>query len=187
MSRVSTAAQDVVERSQMEFLNETRTCTIIKDMPELTIAGKKVGPFAQSTETDLPNWALEKLVGYGYAELDPDEDYASLHEIQNIYRTEDDSPHKGLQPIHPLLYSAINRQILQLRNERASMDPKQYDEIEKVKRLVDIISQKRLSKVLRVAISGAFQDKRRDMTVEERWLCGELSKLLSDWRKVLFI
>lgn len=178
---------DIIERAQMEFSNDTRPCTIIRDMPEITIAGKKMGPYTSSTQVEFPNWTIPHLINHGYIELDQDGDYTSIQYIQNAYRTEEDSPHMGLHSIHPLLYSAINKKLIDLRSEKASLDPKQYDEIERLRRLIGIISQKRLSKILRVAISGAYQDKRKDMTLEERWLCEELSILSSDWKNFLFL
>jgi DNA replication initiation complex subunit (GINS family) len=117
--------------------------------------------------------------------LEQDDNYDSLHNIQRIYGNEDDRT--GLQPIHALLYAAISRKLFKLRSKRASLDPKQYDEIEKLKRFLGIISQKRLPKILRVALSGAYKDKRNEMTLEERWLCEELSKIISEWKKNLFL
>ncbi|MFW9931161.1 MAG: hypothetical protein ACFFDR_00690 [Candidatus Thorarchaeota archaeon] len=171
----------------MEFSNDTRLCSVIQEIPAMIIAGKKIGPISPPSQIALPNWVIDTLVNHGYIEIDPNEDYASIQHIQNVYRAEDDSPHKGLQSIHPLLYSAINKKLIEIRSERASLDPKQYDEIEKLRRLIGIISQKRLSKILRVAISGAYQDKRKDMTIEERWLCEELGVLASDWKNTLFM
>lgn len=156
-------------------------------MPEVEIAGKKTGPYSSSSQVELPNWAIEIMANHGYIEIDQNEDYASMHYIQNVYMAEDDSPHKGLQSIHPLLFSAINKKLVKLHSEKASLDPKQYDEIERLRRLIGMISQKRLSKILRVAISGAYQDKKKDMTLEERWLCEELAALTSDWKNSLFL
>ena len=187
MIHLRSTIKEIIDRSQMEFSNDTRMCLVIRDIPEVVIAGKKLGPLATSSQVEIPNWAIEILKNHGYIEIDQDEDYASIQYIQNVYRTEDDSPHKGLQSIHPLLYSAINTKLIELRSEKASLDPKQYDEIERLRRLLGIISQKRLSKILRVAISGAYQDKRKDMTLEERWLCEELGFLASDWKNSLFL
>jgi hypothetical protein len=36
-----------------------------------------------------------------------------------------------------------------------------------------------------VAKSGAYQEKRKQMTKEERWLCEELVSLLSSWRETI--
>ena len=187
MTNLRYTVPEIVERAQMEFANDTRLCIVIKRMPELTIAGKKMGPYAPSTEVFFPNWAIGTLLKHGFIEVDQSDDYVSLQYIQDAYIQEEDHTHMGLHSIHPLLYAAISRKLIKLRSEKASLDPKQYDEIEKLRRLLGIISQKRLSKILRVAVSGAYQDKRSDMTLEERWLCEELSNTISEWKNNLFL
>ncbi len=171
----------------MDFANDTRSCITIRDIPELLIAGKKVGPFPKSTQIELPNWAIEPLTNHGYVKLDPDSDYSSLQGVQNVHSVEKDSPHKGLQPIHPLLYSAINKKLIKIRREKGTLDPKEFDELERLRLLISIISQKRLSKILRVAKSGACSEKRKAMTLEERWLCEEISILATEWRDHLLL
>lgn len=187
MNNLRSNVRYAIERAQMNFSNDTRLCIIKKPMPELTVAGKIVGPFSPATEVFLPNWAIETLLKHGLVEIEQKEDYASVQYIQDIYRNEEESTHMGLHSIHPLLYAAISKKLIKLQSEKASLDPKQYDEREKLQRLLGIISQKRLSKILRVAVSGAYQDKRNDMTLEERWLCEEISKIISDWKKHLII
>jgi DNA replication initiation complex subunit (GINS family) len=65
------------------------------------------------------------------------------------------------------------------------MGPRIYDEIEKMQRMVPFLIETRLSKIIRVAKSGAYQEKRKQMTEEERWLCEELVSLLSSWRETI--
>ncbi|MHA2044920.1 MAG: hypothetical protein ACW99G_09000, partial [Candidatus Thorarchaeota archaeon] len=64
-----------------------------------------------------------------------------------------------------------------------SIDPRKYEEIEKLQRMVPFLVETRLSKILRVAKSGAYMEKRKQMAYEERWLCEELIDLLSGWRQ----
>jgi hypothetical protein len=49
--------------------------------------------------------------------------------------------------------------------------------------MVPFLVETRLSKILRVAKSGAYMEKRKQMAYEERWLCEELIDLLSGWRQ----
>ena len=185
MIQLSSTTKNIVERVQMNFLNEIKRCVVLKDIPQLIIGGEHLGPYTTTSQADLPIWAIEKLINHGYVELPQDEDIASLTKLQTISREEEDSPHK-LQSFHPLLYSAINRKMLNLQSDKSSLDPRLYDEIERLERMVPMLMESRLSKIIRVAKSGALQDKRKDMTLEERWLCQELTDLLSDWRKSLF-
>jgi hypothetical protein len=185
MIRLSSTTKDIVERTQMDFLNEMQRCVILKDIPQIVVGGKRLGPYSATAQVDLPMWAIEKLVNHGYVELTHDDDIASLNRLQTISREEEDNPHK-LQPFHPLLYSAIYRKIFNLQSDKSSLDPRLYDEIERLERMVPMLLESRLSKLIRVAKAGALQDKRKDMTLEERWFCQELADLLSDWRKSIF-
>jgi len=185
MTRLNNTTREIVERSQMEFLNHNRMCVFVKAIPELIVGGKKIGPYISTAQANLPNWVIEKLIAHGVAELAQEENFESLGSLQKISRNEEDSPHK-LQSFHPLLYSAISRKILNLQSDKSSLDERLYDEIEKLQRIVPMLLESRLSKLIRVAKSGALQDKRKDMTLEERWFCEELANLISDWRKSLF-
>lgn len=185
MIKLSNTTKSIVERAQMDFLNETVRCVFLKDLPEILIGGQQFGPYSTTSQVDLPMWAIEKLTKHGYVEISQDDNIASLTRLQAISREEEDSPHK-LQTFHPLFYSAINRNMLNLRSDKSSLDPRLYDEIERLERMIPMLLESRLSKIIRVAKSGALQDKRKDMTIEERWLCTNLTDLLSDWRKSLF-
>lgn len=184
MIRLSNTTSEIVERSQMAFLNHNRRCVFVKDTPEIIIGGKKIGPFTSNAQVDLPNWVIEKLVAHGVAELAQDEDLESLGYLQSISRNEEGS--SQLQSLQPLVYSAISRRILNLQSDKSSLDERLYDEIEKLQRIVPMLLEARLSKIIRVAKSGALPDKRKDMALEERWLCEEFANLISDWRKSLF-
>lgn len=56
------------------------------------------------------------------------------------------------------------------------MDPRRYEEIERMQRMIPFLVETRLSKIIRVAKSGAYQEKRKQMTNEERWLCEEIAE-----------
>jgi hypothetical protein len=185
MNKLSTTTKNIVERAQMDYLNETGRCVFLKDVPQTLIGGKQLGPYSATSEADLPMWVVEKLANHGLVELSQDDNIASITRLQTVSRAEEDSPHK-LQTFHPLFYSAINRKMLNLQGDKSSLDPRLYDEIERLERMIPMLLESRLTKIIRVAKSGALQDKRKDMTLEERWLCKELTDLLSDWRKSLF-
>lgn len=179
-----TAAEEVIERFRMKFLNSTRGCTVRTDVPELLIGGHKIGPFQSESRVDLPNWVIESLTKHELVDIVPEDNYESLKNLQSLYNNEEDQPHK-LQPFHPLLYSALSRKMLQLQSDKTSLDPRRYDEIENMQRMIPFLVETRLSKIMRVAKSGAYQDKRKQMTNEERWLCEKLGEILSIWRKTV--
>ena len=43
---IGNTPEDAIERFRMRFLNDTRSCIVAKDIPEVTIAGVKIGPFS---------------------------------------------------------------------------------------------------------------------------------------------
>jgi hypothetical protein len=176
-------AGTAVKRIQMSFLNETRGCIFLKDSAEFEYGSRKYGPFKESDTAEFPNWVLEKLLLHGLVEIAPEEDFESLRNLQNIRQVEE--PGSKFQAIHPLLYAAIKRRIELLQTDRSSLDPRLYDEIERLQRMLPTLVETRLTKILRVAKSGAYLDKRKEMTLEERWLCERLVEILSDWRKNL--
>ena len=184
--KISNNTTEVIERFKMDFMNETRGCMFKEDTPKLIIGGKKFGPFKTGDQTDLPNWVIEKLLMHNLVSLLPEDAYESIRRLQNLYRAEEKQPHK-LQSFHPYLYSAINQKILRLQSDKTSLDPRKYEEIEKMQRIVPFLIETRLSKILRVAKSGAFQEKKKQMTYEERWLCEEILKILTSWRERVVI
>ena len=180
--KICSEAKDEMNRFEMMFLNETRECIFQKSMPEVTVAGNKIGPFKKGDRASFPNWAIERFMRYDFIDIVPEDAYDSLRRLQNLYREEEKQPHK-LQTFQPYLYTALNRKVLRLQSDRTSIDPRKYDEIEKLQRMVPFLVETRLSKILRVAKSGAYQEKRKQMAYEERWLCEELIDLLSGWRQ----
>jgi len=180
--KLCTNTKEIMKRYEMAFLNESRECVFQENVPQINIAGENFGPFKKGDRTSLPNWAIEKLLKYRYVSIVPEDAYESLRRLQNLYREEEKQPHK-LQAFQPYLYTAITRKILRLQSDKTSMDPRKYDEVEKLQKITPFLVETRLSKILRVAKSGAYQEKRNQMTHEEQWLCEQLVELLSGWRQ----
>ena len=180
--KLCSEAKDVMKQFDMLFLNEIRECIFQKSLPEINVNGKKLGPFNKDDRANLPNWVIERLLNRGIVDLSPEDAYDSVRRLQNLYREEEKQPHK-LQTFQPFLYTAFGRKLIRLQSDRTSIDPRKYEEIEKLQRMVPFLVETRLSKILRVAKSGGYQEKRKLMAYEERWLCEELIDLLSGWRQ----
>ena len=179
--KLRSESTEAIDRFRMLFMNDSRTCTFKEQVPELIIGGRKLGPFQSGEQAYLPNWAVEQLVTHGLANIAPEDAYESLRRLLNLHREEEKQPHK-LQTFHPFLYAALNRKMHRLQEDRTSMDPRRYEEIERMQRMIPFLVETRLSKIIRVAKSGAYQEKRKQMTNEERWLCEEIAEILSVWR-----
>lgn len=180
--RICIDPKEAMKRFEMLFLNENRKCIFQKPAPEFTVLGQKFGPFQKGDHTELPNWVIERLLMDEYIDIDPEDAYESLRRLQNLYREEEKEPHK-FQTFQPFLYTAIARKTLRLQSDKTSMDPRKHEEVEKLRKMIPFLVETRLSKILRVAKSGAYQEKKQQMAYEERWLCEELAGLLSGWRQ----
>ena len=176
-----TKPDEIIERYKMVCLNEVRACEFIKAFPRMTIGGKEVGPFEVGHQANLPNWIIERLLVEGIVVLSSEDSYDSMARLQTLYREE--SNHSKLADFPPLLYAALNKKIHRLQMDKTSLDPRSHEDIERVERILQVMIETRLSKLLRVAKSGAYQEKRKQMTFEERWLCEEIVNLLSSWRQ----
>ena len=102
--RLSKDSKDVVKRFEMAFLNESRDCIFQENVPQITAAGEKFGPFKKGDRASLPNWVIEKLLKNEYVDITPEDAYESLRRLQNLYREEEKHPHK-LQTFQPFLYA----------------------------------------------------------------------------------
>ena len=180
--KLRSTAKDAIDRYEMLFLNATRECIFRKDAQVITIADKKYGPFERGKRVVLPNWAIEKLQNAQLVDIAPAEAHESLRRLQNIYREEEKHPFK-LQPFHPFIYAAMNRKVHRLQSDKTDIDPRKYDEVEKLKKMTPLIVETRLSKVLRVAKAGSYKERSSQMANEEKWLCKELSEVLDGWRQ----
>ncbi|MHA1958860.1 MAG: hypothetical protein ACW99U_01425 [Candidatus Thorarchaeota archaeon] len=172
---------EVLERFRMEFLNEMRTCLFMKDTKGFAVGGVDIGPFQSGAQVDLPNWVIEILRDHDIVELLPSEAYESTRRLSNLHRME--MKNQELQTFHPLLYAAVGRKILKLQRDKTSLDPRTLEETERLQSMMSTLVEIRRSKVVRAAVARAYTEKRRLMTMEERWLCERLTNLLSTWRE----
>ncbi|RDE14958.1 MAG: hypothetical protein C4K47_03325 [Candidatus Thorarchaeota archaeon] len=173
--------KEVVDRFRMMFLNDMRGCVFRKDVTVGLTDNRQLGPFHEGDHADLPNWIIEMLLKHNLVDIVPEDAFDSLRRVENLYLAEEKVPHK-LQSFHPHLYAALSRKLLRLQSDKTSLDPRSYDEIDKLKRVIPFLLESRLSKILRTAKSGAYIEMRKQMANEERWLCEELANLLSQWR-----
>lgn len=181
---VRESSEEARARFRMFFLDEIRPCILREDVPEVSVGGKKIGPYKAGATMDLPNWAIEILMAHGLADLNREEEYESLPEVQKRYDLQRRNPHT-LEDFPNALYSGLSRRLQLIQRDKTSLDPEIRDEIKQRQRVLQMLIQTRLTNVIQIARSGADQDKRRMMTQEERWLCDELDMLFSSWRGIV--
>lgn len=171
-----------MNRVEMDFLNESRNCTFREDTSQIDVAGTKFGPFKKGVTEHLPNWVIENLLKHELVDIETKDHYEASKRLRNLKDEAKKNPYK-LQQFPPLLYTAITRKSLRLQSDKTSIDPRTYEDIENLRKMTYFLVETRLSKILRVANSNAYQETRKLMTQEERWLCEELVELISGWRQ----
>jgi hypothetical protein len=176
--------QEARARFRMLFLNEIRPCIFRVDVPEVSVSGRKTGPYKAGATVDLPNWAIEILVTHGLANLDRNKEYEALEKVREKYDSQRRNPHI-LEDLPNTLYSGLSRRLQLIQRDKTSLDPEIRDEIKQRERIVKMLIQTRLTNIIQIARSGADQDKRKMMSQEERWLCNELEMLFSSWRGIV--
>ncbi len=181
---LTTETATIIQQFQMQFLNDTRTCICLRDVPEVIVGGQKYGPFQSDTRISLPNWTIDVLSKHGLVEVVPEESFESLRRLQNIYNAEKTSPY-SLQTLHPMLFAALRQKLNRLQSDKTSLDSRSYETIERIQTMIPLLVETRLSSIIRAAKSGMYKDMRKHMTNEERWLCGKLTHILSVWRETV--
>ncbi len=173
-------AKEMIDRFRMNYLNEIRGCIFLKPISKLFVGGKEIGPFDENQQVELENWIIDVLMANEIVEIVPDDEYEALSQIQRIYQQE--KRQSGIQNTNSLMYVAIRERIRHLQGDRTSPDPIGQEDIGKFENLLRNMSEIRLSKIIQIAKSGAYQDTQKQMTHEERWLCEEIIEILSEWR-----
>ncbi len=180
--KLETTAQEAFSRLRMAFLNSGRRCRLTRALGSITIGGKDVGPLSPDTQTELPNWALNVLLLHNTVELDPNDAFDSIQRLRNIFQQERKHPRDLYGGIPPApLYVAVAEKIRRLQRDRSALDPRILEEIDGIQRLTESLSNTRLSKILRAARAGVTQERLRQMTPEEKWLCKRIDRLVREW------
>ena len=178
--KLTNNAQEMVNRCKMDYLNETRECVFLSPLPKMHVGGREIGPFEEGEIIELENWIINILMKEGLVEISLENEYEAIVHLQRIYQQE--KRQSSIQDVHQLTYAAIREKIRYLQGDRTSPDPILQQDIDKLEDILKNIVEVRLSKVIRTAKSGAYQDIQKQMTHEERWLCEEIIETLSEWR-----
>ena len=178
--RLTNRAQDMVNRCRMDYLNEVRECVFLGALSKMHVCGREIGPFEEGDITELENWIINILMKEGLVEISLENEYEAIVHLQRIYQQE--KRQSSIQDVHQLTYAAIREKVRHLQGDKTSPDPILQQDIDRLEDILENIVEIRLSKVIRTAKSGAYQDIQKQMTHEERWLCEELIETLSEWR-----
>ncbi len=182
--RVTSVAGDIIDRVDMKFLNDGRTCRFLKPVSQIPLYGMELGSFQQGAETKLPNWVIDVLLMNGILELTEEESVESKKRLRQLAYNEEHNT--GLQTIPDILYSILRQKIRYYEGDKTSLDPEYHEEIQKLRESFRSLVASRMPKLIRAAWaevekSGTIQIMKSRMSAEERWLCEELVTVLSAW------
>jgi hypothetical protein len=144
---------------------------VLKDMQEVKLVGRQLGPLTAGEETELWPWEAGVLERHGIVMLTMKPTAAELRKL--ILMEERSS---GLAPLPEYFCSSVAREILTLR---ATGDIEKADGLKaQILALVEI----RLPKLVRLALSP---DNLGGLLLEERFLINRLADMLENWGRGL--
>lgn len=144
---------------------------IIKDLPEVKLVGRQLGPLTEGEEVELEGREVAILERHGFAEPFKK---LTLTELRKLILAEERE--SKLVPLEADFYSSVVRRISSLR---AAGDHETAGEIKaQVAALVEI----RVSKLVQLALSP---ESAEDLPPEERFLINRLAATLDGWSRQL--
>jgi len=144
---------------------------VLKDMQEVKLVGRQLGPLTTGEETELWPWEAEVLERHGIVMLTLKPTFAELRKL--ILMEERSS---GLAPLPEYFYSSVAREISTLR---ASGDIEKADGFKtQTLALVEI----RLYKLVRLALSPGDIE---GLSLEEHFLVNRLADVFENWGREL--
>lgn len=144
---------------------------VIKDMPELKLAGRQLGSISDGEEITLWSWEAAVLERHGI--VVPTKK-PTISELRKLVLTEERS--SGLATLPENFYSSV---IHEISNLRAGGDPEKAGGL---KAQTMALLETRLPKLLRLALSP---ESLGEMPLEERFLVNRLAGVLENWNQGL--
>lgn len=143
---------------------------VIKDMPELKLVGRSLGPLAEGQNLELEPWEALVLERLGYVELTQP---ITLAEVRRLTLVEERS--SGLGALPPDFYKLALQKLQALKMEGRP-------EAQELKASLEALIQLRLPKLL----EGALDPRAvKNLTPEEASLVHHLARILHWWEREL--
>ena len=179
--RVSTRIQ------KLDFSYENSTLRIIanRNCPKITLVGLEAGPFEEGNEYEVHYWIAQELMRTGIARPREGEllDTSSLYKIQWKERVQST---RQISKLPESFYPKLRRFLTQL-SEEAARKPEKIREQEKIRHLIQDVTNSRLKKTIVLASAPAQTEQvLSSLADEERLLYDEIYKLVNEWRNAMF-
>jgi len=112
MIEVKSSIEDV----DREFENSKVKVTIIRDLHELEIGGRKIGPFKNGEEIEISKWISEILADQGIVKL-REQDILDMGALSKIHWKETIPTSRQLPPLNPDIYCELRCLIRRLKKD----------------------------------------------------------------------
>lgn len=167
---------------EFEFDNRTVRIIILQELPQIEVLGKKLGPFKNGDETDVPRWVAAEMVDSGVAKY-REKEGLTLQDLSKVHWKEALPSSRQIPQLDQDFYCSLKHLISSLKEE-GKKDIEKLKEYEKALSISNDIINCRLRKLVTYAAS-AYQssDLFKNLTPEEKALLEDLTDLITVWRE----
>lgn len=141
-----------------------RWARAIRDIPEIKLVGRQLGPLAKGQKLELEPWEEAVLRRYGFVE--PLQEFG-VTEVRRLLLAEEREPGPARLPAD--FYAVVAQQVECLRSA---------GELEEFRGLILALAEVRIPKLLRLALSPSDA---RELPPEERFLVNRLAAVLNEF------
>ncbi len=170
-----------MDRINFEF-EETEIEVVALQSHELIIVDGIHFQLKKGATTKVPYWVAKELLDMGVAEL-PNKAFVSVPVLHSLFENEE-AVENALLDVNRFLFRRVREEIKRLESQRSGSAIQLKTKLEGI---FQQFLQIRLRKILKSA-GKTSPDKTstiRSMTEEERWLFGELTSLVIEWKEKL--
>jgi hypothetical protein len=173
-----------LENLDFRFENTPVKVIANKNLPEIKLAGFRIGPLQEGNEYELYFWVANELAAQGIVHFRETDtlDATILYKTQWKERVQTAGQISELaEDFYPKL-----RRHLQTLKTQVAKQPEKIVEYEKAKALACDIVNNRLKKIVSLSGSPTQTDQfTKKLTVEEHLLFDQLVKLITNWRRTI--
>jgi GINS complex protein helical bundle domain len=173
-----------IEDVDREFENSKVKVVVIRDLHELEIGDRKIGPFKNGEVIEISEWISEILADQGIVKS-REQDMLDLGALSKTHWKETIPTSRQLPPLNANFYCELRRLIRRLKKYSKS-DTSKLKDYEKAISLSKDIINCRIRKIASLAASqAAGGDMIQGMAKEEKMLYTSMSSMIADWNERL--
>jgi hypothetical protein len=152
-----------------------------RNVPEIELAGLKIGPLQEGVELEVRFWAAQELAKAGVVRF-REEDTLEAVKLSKIHWKERVQTVRQISSLSDDFYPKLRR-FMKDSKKKANSTPEKMTEYEKIVRLSRDIVDCRVKKIISLASAPAQTDQfLKSLTTEERALYGNLYNIIATWR-----